>query len=142
MLTSCDTVVQPEFRKFEDVEVESLDTKQVELLANARYFNSNNIGGTLESCTFKVFVNEVFISDITHDISTDIEANKEFLLPIKANIPLNKIVNKDSGLFGQILNTLLQKKIYLKIEGDANLNFKGIPINVPFSRMDTVALKI
>ena len=119
---SCKVNEKPEFLRVENIKVSESNSKFITVTADAFFLNPNDIGGHLKTEGIKVIVNDNELTSVTAE-SFKVPANKEFSIPLKANVPTDSLFsNKNlSGLLGSFLN----KKMKVQYIGEINYKVLG-----------------
>lgn len=141
-VASCQTITEPYPKSFTPISIEKIDLSEVVLQAEMTYFNPNPIGGRLKEVYLNVYANEVYVSDVTQDLDTEIKPNAEFIIPIEITVPVKSLLSKDSGLIGGLVNALTSRKVKVKYSGTATINFAKVDIDVVISKEDELDIKL
>jgi len=106
---SCSISKKPEFLRIENIKILESTAKDITIIADAFFINSNNIGGKLKTDNILVFVNDNQMASVSTE-SFKVPAKKEFSIPLKAIIPTDSIFSSKNigGLLGSLLNSKLK----------------------------------
>ena len=140
-VASCTQPEAPSFIKMQNVKVDDVRNSQVYLSGEAVFHNPNPIAGKLVDTDLHLTVNEVDMGKVQQDTSINIAGNSEFIVPVKVDFPLKKVMSNKKGLLKGVLNALLDKKVDAKYSGTITLNFLKVNFDVPVDYEVEVALK-
>jgi len=116
LFISCSVREKPFFVKIDTMKVASSSLENIVLTADAYFMNKNDIGGSLESKNIDVIINNTTVAKMSSEIF-EVPAGEEFTIPLKVVIPTKKIFdNKESGVLGGILNSILNKKYQCTVQ--------------------------
>jgi len=138
--SSCSKPTNPEFKKMENVLIESINKGEVVIAADAVCHNPNKIGVLLQTMDMKVFVQDTEGAHVVQDVEAEMPPQADFSIPMKIKVPLNKII-KDKGLLGLAGTLLGKQEATLHFKGHAKVKAGGIPIKVPIDYEEVVTLK-
>jgi len=125
LLLSCSIYKEPIFIKIDNIEVLNYASDTIKLKALAFFKNPNDVGGTISTDLLKIFVNDTEVAQVFSK-DFNVPAKKEFSIPLLANIPTKNLLNSNkNGLLGGLINSLLSKKVAIKIEGNLQYSFLG-----------------
>ena len=130
LLFSCTLTQEPDFVKMDNYQILTINKNDVKLQANAYFKNPNDVGCEVVDTEIKVFVNDLYISDVKQANLIELEAKNEFFVPLKVSIPLNKISKDKSGMLGGMLSVLTNKNVKIKYEGFVTIRKAGIPYDI------------
>ena len=144
LLFSCDIENRkPEFKRVENVKVNSVSARHTEVTADIIVYNPNSVSIFLNTTEIDVFANEMKISHISQTANTEITKKSEFKIPIKANMNLMDLIKDESSVLNIInssLSTFKDKKIELNFTGTAQFQVAGISFDVPIEYQEIVEL--
>ncbi|WP_452223016.1 LEA type 2 family protein [Lacinutrix chionoecetis] len=136
---SCNITDKPEFLRVENIEIEESNSEFIVLTADAFFNNPNTIGGKLETEGIKVVINDIEVGTVTSK-TFDVPAKKEFSIPLKANIPANKLLNLNN--LSGILNSVLNKGVQVHYKGDIKYKVFGFSHKYTVDEIQDVKIKI
>jgi hypothetical protein len=136
---SCSVNEKPVFLKIENIEVVESTSEYVTLSADAFFLNPNDIGGELQSEGIKVLVNDVEMATVSSE-AFDVPAKKEFSIPLKTNIPSDKIFNTNN--IGGLINSLLSKKVKVQYTGDIKYKVLGFSHVYTIDKTEYIKVKL
>lgn len=139
--TACSGPESPVFIEMKDVKVEDVRSGQIYLSGNAIFKNPNPVAGKLVKTDIDVVVNEIEVGKISQDLSTEIKANSEFVVPVKVNFPMKKVFENKKGLIKGLMNALLDQKAMVSYKGSVTINFLKIDFETPIEYEEEVSLK-
>lgn len=125
LMLSCTVNKEPIFIKIDNIEVMSYATDTIKLKALAFFENPNDVGGNISTENLRILVNDTEVAQLFAE-DFKVPSKNEFSIPLLANIPTKKLLNSDkNGLLGGLINSLLSKKVTVKIQGDLVYSFLG-----------------
>ena len=117
IISSCSIHKEPVFVKLDNIEVLSFAQDTIKLQAVAFFENPNDVGGTIGTDGLKIFVNGDEVASIFSE-EFKVPARKNFRILLSAHIPTKNMLNANkNGVLGSLLNSLLTKKLTLRIKG-------------------------
>lgn len=117
IISSCSIHKEPVFVKLDNIEVLSFAQDTIKLQAVAFFENPNDVGGTIGTDGLKIFVNGDEVASVFSE-EFKVPARKNFRIPLSAHIPTKNMLNANkNGVLGSLLNSLLTKKLTLRIKG-------------------------
>jgi LEA14-like dessication related protein len=140
-ITACSGPREPEFRKMVNIQVEEATLNNIQITAEAVYYNPNVIGITFDQSDVFVKANGFEVGKIEMTEPEKIYAKTEFAIPVEVNFPPSKIFERESGLLSSIISTYLDRKIDLEYYGSVTMEIGGIKFKIPVEYEETVDLK-
>ena len=141
ILTSCKGPEPPEFRKITNIEVQEVTLDNIQITADAEYFNPNPFGLKIVKWDVIVSANGAEVGKIEESGEVKIESKGDFTVPFEVNFPPSRILDRESGILGSILTSYLGRKIDLEYNGTMTMDLIGVKVNVPIEHKETVDLK-
>lgn len=138
-ILSCNVTEKPEFLRVENIKLLESNAEFIKLSADAFFNNPNDVGGKLQSDGIKVIVNDVEMATISSE-SFEVPAKKEFSIPLIANIPSKKLLNKNN--LSGLLNSLLSKKVTVQYLGDIKYKVLGFSHSYTIDKTEDVKIKL
>ncbi|MGV6829230.1 MAG: LEA type 2 family protein [Flavobacteriales bacterium] len=139
LLIGCKVKEKPEFIKIESIQVLNTTSQHITLQADALFNNPNHIGGTLSSEGIVVSINDVEMATVSSE-SFKVPAKKEFTIPLRVQIPTEKIVNKNN-LKG-LLNSLFSQKLKVQYKGIIKYKIIGFSHTYLVDETEDVKIKL
>ena len=136
---SCKVKEKPEFLRLENIIVLESTAEYVTLTADAFFLNPNDIGGELKSDGIKVFVNDNEMANVSTE-SFKVPANKEFSIPLKANIPADSIFSGKN--IGGLIGSLFSQKIKVQYKGNIKYKALGFTYTYEIDKTEDVKIKL
>lgn len=102
-LNSCSTK-QIEYQNLENLQILSVNSKDITLSADAVFKNPNILGGKVIPENIIVYIDDKEITTVKTS-EFKVPAKKEFSVPLEVTIPFDKL-SSGGGLLGAVLNTL------------------------------------
>jgi len=139
LLFSCSIKEKPEFLRVENIKVIESSSDFVTLSADAFFNNPNDIGGQLMSEGIKVIIDGTEMATVTSE-AFKVPANKEFSIPLKANIASKKLLNLNN--LSGILNSLLNKKLKVQYVGEIKYKVLGFSHTYKVDKTEDIKVKL
>lgn len=138
-ILSCSVSEKPEFLRVDNIKVLESTSKFLVLTADAFFLNPNDIRGQLKTDELKVYVNDTEMATVSTE-SFDVPAQKEFTIPLKANVPIDSIISNKNieGLIG----SLFSKKIKVQYKGDIKYKVYGFSHTYQIDKTENVKIKL
>jgi len=136
---SCSVKDKPEFQKIENIQIKESSREFITLTANAYFKNPNIVGGMLATDGISIFVNDVLMAKVSSK-PFKVPAKKEFNIPLEAQIPTQRIIDKKN--IGGLLNSLLNQKIKVKYKGIIDYKVLGFSDTYDVDRTEEVKIKL
>ncbi|MBD0832619.1 LEA type 2 family protein [Aestuariibaculum sediminum] len=135
---SCSVKEKPEFLRVENIHVTDSNSKRITITADALFLNPNIIGGQLETEAIKIYVNDNEMGQVSAE-RFDVPAEKEFTIPIHAEIPTDSLFS-DKSLSG-LLGSLFSRKIKVQYKGDITYKIFGFSYSYNLDKTDEIKIK-
>ena len=129
-LLHCTVSSEPDFLKLDDYKIITLNKKEIKLGTNAYFFNPNDVGCEVVKTEVKLLVNGLYVSTINQSNIISLDADIEFIMPMKVTVPIEKISKDKGGILGGLLSTLLNQNISIKYDGIVRLRKAGIEFDI------------
>jgi len=143
-VNACTPKLKPEppvFKFISNVKVEEVNLKNIRLTAEAVLFNPNKVSATVQSLDVDVIANGVNIGKVSQEVEAKAAGNSDFIIPLIANIPPEKIFQKGGGFIGGLLSALTNKEIATQYQGTIRVKILGIGIDVPVDNAEVVPIR-
>ena len=125
VLSSCSLQKEPVFIKVDNVKVLSIAVDTIKLKAIAFFENPNNVGGSISTDEIKIYVNDTEVAQVFSE-KFKVPAKDNFSIPMTAYIPTKNILSSNkNGVLGGLLNSLLTKKVKVRIKGNLHFSVFG-----------------
>ena len=135
---SCSVKEKPQFLRVENIKVLESTSKTITLTADALFMNPNAIGGELKTDEIKVFVNDNEMATVSTE-SFKVPAQKEFSIPLKANVPTDSLFSDKS--LSSLLGSIFSKKIKVQYKGDIKYKVLGFSHTYAVDKTEDVKIK-
>ena len=139
-LSACSRPVRPEFRAVDEIRITDIVEGSFVLEGTAVFFNPNDFGGTLTGSDLEVTVDGFDLGRIEHRGPVDIEAGKQFDLPLLVEIPISEFVDEKGGLLGAVLSAFVEKEVPIRFDGKVTVDLAGLEVDVPVDYTETIEL--
>lgn len=142
LLSSCTVNKAPEFIGIENLKFSEKTNDAIELNADLKFHNPNDIGCELSEVDIDVKVNDVSVGKLSELQMTKIDKNNDFSIPTTIQISPKEFFGSNlGGLLGGALNAILNKEIKVNYSGKVKLKKLGIPFEIPIDKDEVVQLK-
>jgi LEA14-like dessication related protein len=121
---SCKEVKDPEFRKVDEFGLKNLSIQDATVGFSVTYFNPNDFGVTVKEAEADIYLDSTYMGKFTQDTAIDVRKQSDFTIPFSGTIPLRKAMELN-------LESLSQKDILLKAEGNVKVGKAGIYVSRP-----------
>ena len=135
---SCKEVKDPEFRKVDQFGLKNLSLQDARVGFNVTYFNPNDFGVTVKEAEADIYLDSTYMGKFTQDTAIEVRKQSDFTIPFSGTVPLRKAMELN-------LESLSQKDIFLKAEGNVKVGKAGIYVSRPIHyqgmhRLDEIQL--
>ena len=125
VLSSRSLQKEPVFIKVDNLKVLSIAADIIKLKAIAFFENPNNVGGSISTDEIKIYVNDTEVAQVFSE-KFKVPAKDNFSIPMTAYIPTKNILSSNkNGVLGGLLNSLLIKKVKVRIKGNLHFSVFG-----------------
>lgn len=135
---NCKVNEKPLFINVENIKVDESNSKNIILSADALFMNPNDIGGQLKTDEIKIYVNDNEVGYVSTE-SFDVPAKKEFIIPLKATIPVDSLISGKS--IGGLIGSLFSKKMKVQYKGDIIYKTLGFSYKYDVDETEDVKIK-
>ncbi|MEX1381757.1 LEA type 2 family protein [Lutibacter sp.] len=139
IVLSCTVKEPPEFIGIKNLKVLESTKTFVIIEGEGLFRNPNDIGGALKADGIKVYVNGNEMATLTSE-SFEVPAKKEFTIPLKVNIPTDRIFSNKN--LGGLIGSLFSKKIEVKYDGKIQYKVLGFSHYYNVDETETVKIKL
>lgn len=136
---ACQQPEEPRFIKMENVQVQEINLPNITVSANAVYHNPNPVKAKLTAVNLDLEVNGTKVGKIEQTQAIEVPANSDFKVPVI--IKGNTKELSGSGILGNIISILGDKKMILRYKGTTTIEVLKVPISVPVDYEEEVNLK-
>ena len=140
VIIGCNVKKEPVFVKVDNVQVLSFESDTVKLSAKAYFENPNDVGGKITTDEIKILINDTEVAQVFSE-EFKVPARTEFSIPLIAHIPTKNLLKSNkNGVLGGLLNSLMSKKVNVRIKG--NLEYVVFGFKKEFQIDKTQDIKI
>lgn len=136
---SCTVSEKPEFVGVSNIKVVDSNIKTITLSADARFINSNDVGGTLETEDLNVFINGIEVAKFKTE-SFDVPKKNEFTIPLTVAVSTDSIFNNKS--LGGLLGSLISQQLEVQYKGEIDYKILGYSSSYKVDKKQTVKIKL
>lgn len=123
-LLSCQRLVMPEFKSYDQVSIDKIGFNHSTLSMNLHYYNPNKMGILLDKTNIDIYINNNILGHSNQELGLSIPKKSDFMVPLKVQIEMK-------NLFKNSLATLLNKEITIKIVGKICVRKGKISLSLP-----------
>lgn len=139
-LTNCQVKDKPEFKEIKNVSVDKISSKNVTVIAEAVFYNPNDIGYELVGSEVTVYVNNKAVGKTNQQKNIIIKSNSDFEVPFSVDFALKDIMDESENLLTSIIKNAINRKIDIAFDGKITLKKAGISFDVPFKHEQEIKL--
>ncbi|MEK6782788.1 MAG: LEA type 2 family protein [Bacteroidota bacterium] len=136
LVTACVPKEEVVLRAIRNEKLELKDAGTQMLIADAVFYNPNNVGMKLKEINIEVFVNGKKAAHADQKLNTSIKATSEFTVPLEVKLSL-----KELGLLDTILSFIGGKKYEIQFKGHLRIKVHGFTFKVPVEHTEKLSLK-
>ncbi|MFK7833939.1 MAG: LEA type 2 family protein [Winogradskyella sp.] len=125
--------------KLDNIQVIDSNSKNITLSADALFLNKNNVGGTLKTDDFKVYINDTEVASIISD-EFDVPKKDNFTIPLTVAVSTDSIFNKNS--LGGLLGSLISQKLKVQYKGAIKYKIMGFSSTYTVDEIQDVKIKL
>lgn len=137
MLSSCKFEEPITFRKIDNVKVKSINDGMVDLIAEAEFYNPNEISGKLKSVKINVALENTHLATVSQSKALTINKEESFLVPIDVQFAMEDV---QKGFLSNLMNLVNGNKIKLHFTGEIKVSTWGFTQTVPVDYYEEVKL--
>lgn len=138
-LYSCTSIEDPTLERIEDVKINEMSKKRLDMDAHMIIMNPNGFALDLASADMKAYVDNVELATITQTYDTSMPANSEFKMPISITMDLEKLYSKNPmAAIGKGLQIMSERKIEVLFKGTIKAGKGVAKVNVPIEQVELV----
>jgi LEA14-like dessication related protein len=126
VLSACNKIKDPEFRRLEKFGVKSFGIEKIDLGFTVTYYNPNSFGVSIKETTADFYVDSVYMGKFTQDQVIDVQKDSEFSLPLSGSIPLATALKLK-------INDLSNRELLIQANGAVKVGKAGVYITRPFT---------
>lgn len=122
---SCSINKEPVFIKIDNIKVLSFATDTLKIKTDAIFENPNDVGGKISTNHIAIIINEIQVAQVSSN-EFEVPSRNQFTIPLVAKIPTKNLLNTNkNGVLGGLLNSLLTRKVKIRIKGNLEYSFLG-----------------
>jgi LEA14-like dessication related protein len=121
---SCNSIADPEFRAIENIRVGKVGMEESILNVDILYTNPNKTRLKLRKAEGEAWIDNNYLGHFTMDTLIAIPSRGDFVLPVKLQIDMKKILTNSLVAF-------LANEVTVKVEGKARVGKGFLYINYP-----------
>ena len=134
-LIACNKPQSFEYRRLENLKIDSVGLVKSKISLDLVYFNPNNFGVDLRNVNCDVFINHNYLGKYVLDTLMRISKRSEFAIPSSMQVDMKNV-------YKNALGTILSKQVLVELKGSTKVGKGGIFITFPFnySAMETFSM--
>ena len=137
LLSSCTFEENVKFEQIKNVKLVGVKDGMLNLIAEADFYNPNNVSGKLKSIDLEVLLKDKSLARITQTDHFKLEKNAKFTIPINVSFAMADIQN---GFLDNLLTIVSGKKLMIHFKGEIKVSTWGFTQTVPVSYYEEVRL--
>jgi LEA14-like dessication related protein len=141
VISSCTVSEAPEFLELTNFKAKIVNVNKIQVHADAKFFNPNDVGCELIGTDISVFANGVDVGKVNQTKIIAIDNNSDFILPTSISFSPKEVFKKNGGLLNGALSALTSKEVDIQYLGSITLRKAGIPFQISIDETQKVPLK-
>lgn len=139
---SCSVNKEPVFIKVDNVKILSFAADTINLKADAFFENPNDVGGNISTENLAILVNDIEVAQVFSD-KFKVPSRDKFTIPLTAKIPTKNLLNTNkNGILGGLLNSLITKKVNVRIKGKLEYVVFGFKKDFIVDKTEEIKIKL
>ncbi len=138
-LDSCKVYEEPTFERLENLKVSYDKNNNIEIKADAVFFNPNTINAVLKEVLVNIQVDSINLGSFNQQPNISITKQESFAVPLLFSIPLERIY-KNSGGLGKLLNMVSKRSLDINYKGYVKVKVSGITFKINIDQTNTIKL--
>lgn len=139
LVFNCTITEKPEFIGLDKIEVVNSDLNLITLSAEAMFNNLNDVGGTLKTDDFKVYINETVVASIISE-EFDVPSKQSFRIPLIVSVATDSLLDKKS--LGSLLGSLVSQQLRVRYKGEIDYKVLGYSSTYAIDELQTIKIKL
>lgn len=139
LVFNCTITEKPEFIGLDKIEVVNSDLNLITLSADAMFNNLNDVGGTLKTDDFKVYINETVVASIISE-EFDVPSKQSFRIPLIVSVATDSLLDKKS--LGSLLGSLVSQQLRVRYKGEIDYKVLGYSSTYAIDELQTIKIKL
>lgn len=139
LVFNCTITEKPEFIGLDKIEVVNSDLNLITLSADAMFNNLNDVGGTLKTDNFKVYINETVVASIISE-EFDVPSKQSFRIPLIVSVATDSLLDKKS--LGSLLGSLVSQQLRVRYKGEIDYKVLGYSSTYAIDELQTIKIKL
>lgn len=141
IIYSCSVNKEPVFIKVDNVKVLSFASDTLSIKADAFFENPNDVGGNISTDDIAILVNEIEVAQVSSK-EFNVPSRDKFTIPLTAKIPTKNLLNTNkNGVLGGLLNSLITKKVNVRIKGNLEYVLFGFKKEFLVDKTEEIKIK-
>lgn len=141
ILQACTVSEAPEFQEINNFKVSFLSIDQIQVTADTKFHNPNDIGCELVKTDIDVITNGINVGKVSQTEIISIDNNSDFIIPTSISFSPKDVFKKDGGILNGALNAFTSKEIEIQYIGSVTLRKAGVPFEIEVDETQKVPLK-
>lgn len=141
IIYSCSVNKEPVFIKVDNVKVLSFKSDTISIKADAFFENPNDVGGNISTENLSILVNDIEVAQVSAE-EFKVPSRDQFTIPLTTKIPTKNLLNTNkNGVLGGLLNSLITKKVNIRIKGNLEYNLLGFTKEFLVDQTEVIKIK-
>lgn len=138
----CSVNKKPVFIKVDNVKVLRFEADTISIKADAFFENPNDVGGNISTENLAILVNDIEVAQVFSD-KFKVPSRDKFTIPLTAKIPTKNLLNTNkNGILGGLLNSLITKKVNVRIKGKLEYVVFGFKKDFIVDKTEEIKIKL
>ncbi|MFT5723613.1 MAG: LEA14-like dessication related protein [Bacteroidia bacterium] len=138
----CSTPKAPDFKTIKNARVAKVNGNIYSVAADAVYHNPNGIGGSLTGMEMDIFVDKTKVTHLSQTKSAVIQPETDFIVPIKFDVDINKVLGEQKGGLQGLLGKLLKDELEVQYKGYLKVEFLSQELKVPVDFTEAISVGV
>ena len=141
IIYSCSVNKEPVFIKVDNVKVLNFKSDTISIKADAFFENPNDVGGNISTENLSILVNDIEVAQVSAE-EFKVPSRDQFTIPLTTKIPTKNLLNTNkNGVLGGLLNSLITKKVNIRIKGNLEYNLLGFTKEFLVDQTEEIKIK-
>ncbi len=141
LITSCTLSEKPKFKYVSNLEVKSIELRNITVKADAVFNNPNYAKGKLSIEDVHIFVDNMDVGTISSK-EFDVPAKNEFAIPLEGTFSLSKIYEKNkTNILRSLLKVLQTDSLNIQYKGSLRYHFGSFSYPYKINKEQRISLK-
>ncbi len=139
--SSCTFSSKPEFKKIDNINPKNISLSNIEIEANAVFYNPNDIGCIVKDIDITVLVNGTAIGKTLQNKRVSISKKGDFSIPLTASFSPIQLLDNKKDIINGGLASLLSNEIEVQYLGNITVEKLGASYPIKIDKTENIKLK-